>query len=100
MKISSFKSILQIPKNDMGGHVQTVQTSRFKIKKKIENSQKPNLDHNALIFIFSLKNSLLKLFSRPRVQRPSLLSPGNLGNHSEPPGNVSEPPAELYIPMR
>jgi len=46
------------------------QTSRFKIKKKIENSQKPNLDHNALIFIFSLKNSLLKLFSRPRVQRP------------------------------
>ena len=52
------------------GDVHFCQTSRFKIKKKIENHRKLNLDHNALIFIFSLKNSLLKLFSRPRVQRP------------------------------
>lgn len=80
------------------GDVHFCQTSRFKIKKKIENSQNINLDHNALIFIFSLKNSLLKLFRVPAFNAPSLLSHGNLGNPSEPPRKCQRTPRRIiYI---
>ena len=36
---------------------------------------------------------------RPAFTPPGLFSGGNLGNFSEPPGNVNDSPAELYIPL-
>ena len=70
VKISKFKSILQIGKIDMEEFVLFFTKDPFKIKIPFKIHKNQYLDHNALIFIFSFKLSLLKLFAAPAFTPP------------------------------
>jgi len=66
-KIGGAKTNFRHFKNVISGQKRYFKNTKnikyYKIHKKL------NLDHYALIFIFSLKFSLLKLFHRPRATR-------------------------------